>query len=273
MTGIVLRASRIGPSARNHLLTGPWTGRVVSRFAGGASLLLGPPPDAALISLQSVAAAFHPWGIEMGDAPDVLVGEPLVSSGGSLRFDRGLEVAWKGALVPALGIATLGLEARRQAVGILASLAPEIAEPDLLSPLETWQLGGAPEPLIGLIGRGPGSSPLGDDLLVGLLAGLATGADLAPAQQAVHQTLARVAWTDRTTIGSAQMLAAALDGRFPEPLCRLVNHLSRPLGGGRSTGTSLLAEKAEKLLRLGTSSGIGLLHGLLAGLKASLSPS
>lgn len=109
-----------------------------------------------------------------------------------------------------------------------------------------------------LVGAGPGTTPSGDDIIVGTLAGL--------------RTLGlRVAWIDlgrqleplmsRTTSTSRHYLRAAIDGRFGEHVHDLVHDISE-------------GESAEHILlrasTWGATSGTDLLAGLLATLIASL---
>jgi uncharacterized protein DUF2877 len=92
-----------------------------------------------------------------------------------------------------------------------------------------------------LVGRGPGLTPLGDDILMGYLAGRAlAGEDVA----AVAEDAAR-----RTTALSATLLRLAARGYLPEAAHRLLE-----------TGD------VEPLLRFGATSGRGIAVGLaLAG--------
>ena len=57
-----LVAARIGRCARMHLERGPFAGRVVSRFRGGANLLLERAATRALVVLQTDAVVFAQKG-------------------------------------------------------------------------------------------------------------------------------------------------------------------------------------------------------------------
>ena len=84
-----------------------------------------------------------------------------------------------------------------------------------------------PDRLRRLIGAGPGSTPAGDDVVVGVLAALrATGRDDAAA--AIGRASCRL--LDRTTSASRMYLSAAADGRFAER----VHELVRGLGDARA---------------------------------------
>lgn len=111
--------------------------------------------------------------------------------------------------------------------------------------------------LANLVGAGPGSTPAGDDVVVGLLAGLhvagGPAADRAAALVAdqVRPLLAR------TTRPSAHDLAAACDGRFAE----YVHHLA-----AAAAGRVPARDAVDRAARHGATSGLDLTHGLLAAL-------
>jgi hypothetical protein len=105
-------------------------------------------------------------------------------------------------------------------------------------------------PVAALLGRGPGLTPLGDDVLAGALvalvaAGSPTGARLA---EQVRQTAFR-----RTTFVSAALLWHAAQGEC-------VPELAAVLAGAPGAPAALL--------RVGASSGTGLAHGIRAARTA-----
>jgi hypothetical protein len=109
--------------------------------------------------------------------------------------------------------------------------------------------GRAPDPyVLRLLGRGPGLTPLGDDLLAGLLVTLR--ALRAPAVEPLARAV-RAHAPGRTTFVSAALLHHAARGEC-------VPELATFLDGG----------PVEALLRVGHTSGTGLAHGALAGLGA-----
>jgi hypothetical protein len=106
--------------------------------------------------------------------------------------------------------------------------------------------------LLALIGAGPGSTPAGDDVVVGVLAGLhATGRDRAAARIAGHlpDLLAR------TTSASRSYLSAAAEGRFAERVHLLVRGLEN---------RDAAVAAARSAARWGATSGIDLLAGIVA---------
>jgi hypothetical protein len=115
-----------------------------------------------------------------------------------------------------------------------------------------------------LIGRGPGLTPAGDDLVIGFLAGLfsSTGDDRARRSflESVCQTVAAAAAS--TADISRAYLTHAAAGWFAEPLVTLVRHI----GAGADRRTIDRATMAA--LRVGHTSGGAGVFGLLLGLAA-----
>ncbi len=114
----------------------------------------------------------------------------------------------------------------------------------------------AGEPLAGtvrrLVGAGPGSTPAGDDVVVGVLAALlATGRPDAAA--AISREAMRL--LDRTTSASRMYLSAAGDGRFAERVHELVLGLQ---------DASSAASAVRSARTWGATSGLDLLSGILA---------
>ena len=109
-----------------------------------------------------------------------------------------------------------------------------------------------------LIGAGPGTTPTGDDMLVGCLAALAV-LGRADAASALSRVIAPLLET--TTSTSRHYLEAAASGRFAEHVHDLV--------AGFAAGDS-----AERMLehanRWGATSGVDLLIGMTATLRADL---
>jgi len=111
-------------------------------------------------------------------------------------------------------------------------------------------------PLLRLIGAGPGSTPAGDDVVVGVLAALrATGRDGAAAAIARDA----VPLFDRTTSASRMYLSAAADGRFAERVHELVQGL------GSTTAARTAARSAAGW---GATSGLDLLSGIVAAVDS-----
>jgi hypothetical protein len=108
-------------------------------------------------------------------------------------------------------------------------------------------------PAVRLVGRGPGLTPLGDDVLVGALATLrALGVPAADRlDAAIHES--------QTTVLSTALLRHAARGEC-------VPELVAVLTGARDGRSDPL----DALLAVGHSSGTGMAHGVLAVLSAAL---
>jgi hypothetical protein len=102
-----------------------------------------------------------------------------------------------------------------------------------------------------LIGRGPGLTPEGDDVVAGVAAVVASGPWPEPLRQAWVGALLGVDLRRRTTALSATLLELAAAGMGPEPLQALV--------GGRM-------EALDRLLRVGHTSGRAYALGAGVGL-------
>jgi hypothetical protein len=116
-----------------------------------------------------------------------------------------------------------------------------------------------------LVGRGPGLTPDGDDLLAATIAsyrlmGSALGVTDAPRRvDAVFAELAELA-ADRTTALAAALLRHACAGNVAAPVAGMLLALS---GRGR------VATAAGGVLSIGHTSGLALLSGVVAGVEAA----
>jgi len=266
-------ALRIGGHAARPLSSGVLDGRVASTFQYGSLLEIDSGAGPVLISLQTPEAAFHPWAVEVEGVPAAPVKTPVAGGPERIRWgDVTIELA--GARIEPLEIEpyTAGqarvardraslLEANAFGSGEHGPMAP--FEAAILRILSEWATFADPEAMAKLIGLGDGSTPAGDDILVGVLAGLRLGLRAsAPNELARLEPVLR-SDLDRTTLGSAQMLEAALDGAFPEPLLRLVHAIGDPKSGSEG-----ILSEARSVRRLGASSG----HAMLLGLHHALRP-
>ena len=116
----------------------------------------------------------------------------------------------------------------------------------------------------GLLGRGQGLTPSGDDLVAGFLVTLRThGTD--PGLHAFTEQLA--AWVDQRAPASTTALSAALLGHAGrgQALDEVVDLLDAVAGRAGPVGPRL-----ERLLAVGHQSGRDLAHGVAAGLGVTL---
>jgi hypothetical protein len=111
-------------------------------------------------------------------------------------------------------------------------------------------------PLQRLIGAGPGSTPAGDDVVVGVLAAL-----LATSRDTAANAIGSAVLTllERTTSSSRLYLSAAADGRFAERVHELVKGLEGPAEASRAKRSAA---------GWGATSGLDLLSGILAAVDS-----
>jgi hypothetical protein len=208
-------------------------------------------PDAALTAALEGATSWSP-------AMPLL---PLMSPDArACRAAAALQLA--APVVPRIGLAPLlpALAGQPQAARdtLAARIGPSLAE--LLESLAANDPVRAAAHARTLVGLGPGATPSGDDLLVGLLAGLA--AICHPLAEALASRIAGHA-QGRTTALSEQFLADAGHLRFSERAQRTT--VAILTGGPEELGDAI-----EATLAWGASSGADLLAGILIGIGADL---
>jgi hypothetical protein len=122
-----------------------------------------------------------------------------------------------------------------------------------------------------LIGAGPGATPAGDDVLVGVLAALhalSTGVSTDETQTDASTAVVALAQLSqdirsslhRTTRPSAHDLAAACDGRFGDHVHIMLGALTDP---------RKLPDAVRLAATWGATSGHDIFHGLIAGLSTT----
>jgi hypothetical protein len=199
----------------------------------------------ALVCFQSPSVPLHPWAL-VADLPweEVEEGTPVTASSGQLIVGQFVLPLTEAEVVdlafhpPEHPVSPEELQAR---VDLIEQLLAETPDPfegrfdrafvrDRDRILAQWQETGDPAALLDLVGRGPGTTPAGDDTLIGLLAGLEVLAATSPALglrllRATRNMLG--APLERpTSLLSAQLLASATAGRFSEPLLELQKALA-----------------------------------------------
>jgi hypothetical protein len=214
------------------------TGRVAGVHSGGVYVLLDDedvlvlePADGVglpcAVRLGTDAAGTALRGVRRGDR--VRLHDGVIAVGGrSVRVTR-----WEAARRPRAGLAP----------GRVAALVAALAAYDAPVPVDL--------PVAELVGRGPGLTPAGDDVVAGLLVGLHHHPRLrAPVVAEVNRVL------HRTGGLSAALLRSAVDGRHVPALLRLADHVAGHGAEGDLEG--LLGA----LVRVGHSSGTALATGL-----------
>ena len=262
-------ATRIGGHAYRYLTARPRTGRVVSSFSGGINLLF--EKGEAFVPVQTASVALHPWAIEIpGEPLRFAEGTPVrVRSGEFLAGDT--YIVFSTAQVEELSLPRFSAHEAviaRHNLPILARFGEEARKAHPPDPFQTeidailvrWHESGDPRMLFDLIGLGAGATPSGDDVLVGLLAGLSLlkGEDSKCEEVLTHLHVV-ISDTARshTPLPSAQMLLAACEGAFPEPLLTLLEHLA-----SSNTLHSVIIERSARVAELGHHSGLAIILGL-----------
>lgn len=267
----LIRATRIGGHAHRYLTARSRRGRVVSSFSGGINLLF--EGGEAFVSVQSTSVPLPPWAIEVP-------GEPLrFAEGTSVRSKErelsieGMRIVLSTAEVEELSLprfsAHEALIAQRN-FPILGNFVEEAHEthasdpfqPEIDSILARWHESSDPVVLLDLIGLGAGSTPSGDDILVGIIAAMFLfehAADQARGALAQLSTGIQDTVRARTPLPSAQMLLAACDRSFPKPILALLKSLT-----SEDAYEDDLVEKADRVFQLGHHSGLAMLLGMKA---------
>ena len=183
----------------------PLAGHVVSTFRHGLNIVFDEEMACAWVSVQTPAVPFHPWAVEVPAIPGgVVVGTPIqtvdstlilglrsphapvppTADHGPQTTDMLLAIHMPHATCHELRIAPYSPEEAERALShlpLLERLLEEEAarrpadpfQPQIDAILERWRATGDPTVLAYLVGLGIGSTPSGDDLIVGLAAGLA----------------------------------------------------------------------------------------------------
>jgi len=273
-------AQRIGGHAYRYFATASRTGRVASRFRDGLNILFEDGTAPTLVSIQTPKVPLHPWGMEVVALGERIAIDDVVTVSPEALHLASSHVAWRQAVPHDLRITPYDRAQRRRMLEAIPAL--EVCRSEALSDrsdpfqsridsaLAGWRTTGEVCILPALIGLGSGSTPAGDDVLVGLLAGwtaLERAEEHAAGDLAVlRPVLSEMTFRRRTSAAAAQMLGAALDGAFPEPLRDLVALL------GVETATDAeIRDVAASLTGLGATSGRMMLHGLLAAFGSSSS--
>jgi len=263
-----MNASRAGPFAAEALI-GDRRGFVVSVHARAVNLLLD---DGPLVALLPGKPPLHPWAVAVPvtrrDLARVAGGAPVrvadgVIEAGALRIElAGLEVVdlrlrHRLRAVPAAGLRALARHAAAQTAG-------GRFEPALAAALERFRAGGAVRDLAKLVGLGEGLTPSGDDILVGVLAGLDASREVSDDAAALRTKLRAELerGTSRTTRLAAQMLDAAAAGFYAEPVLGVLETLAVPKPGAKALERAVAA-----LLAIGHRSGGDTLRGISAALE------
>lgn len=286
-----LRAARIGDHAANVLTSCRRGGTVVSSFRCGITARFGDGDGTALLAIQTAAVAFHPWAVEVEvvSSPGrvstpIIEPEPAHSATRRARaipdrivlHEKTRDVELRSAMA---AITSLRIDAFDAAQAELArAVAPRLleiirrpiaeAEPacgsidEPITPiLARWRRLDDPEILFDLVGLGCGATPSGDDVLVGLLASLTAWEQRSFQARSLLKRLRAdlpAIAAKQTALLSKQMLVAACERAFAEPLVQLIEASASP-------ACPILEEAVRRITALGHTSGARLLQGFMLG--------
>lgn len=263
-------------AALELVLVGPPRPATVIASTPHATYLEIADPDATIICLASSAAVRVPCALVLESKalpPQLPTGTPATVGGGHVSIrtddeDLGFRVHrwWRPPRPRGLGTvppARLATAVRWLTGRVADPLDPggRSAVAELVAALAAGQ---APDEPVGqLLGRGPGLTPTGDDVLAGAL--VALHAFGSPAAAPLGHAVLSMAPAATTTV-SAALLRHAVDGRCIPQLADLL----AAIGGATphptvvaDPGAETLPRAAGALLAVGNCSGAGLLHGVL----------
>jgi hypothetical protein len=267
-----MSARRAGPFAAEALI-GERRGVVGSVHARAVNLLLD---DGPLVALLPAESPLHPWAVAV-----LLPVRDLarITEGALVRVSHGVVEAGP-ARIELAGLEVVDLRLRRRLRALPAAAralsrragAPPPAgpfEPALAAALERFQSSGEIRGLAALVGLGEGLTPSGDDVLVGMLAGLDAALEVSGDAAALRQGLCAELerGTSRTTRLAAQMLDAAAAGFYAEPVLGLLQNLALPKPAAKT-----LDQAVADLLAVGHRSGADTLRGIGAALGRVAGP-
>jgi hypothetical protein len=225
---------------------------------------------------QTRAVPLHPWAIEIaGEAFLVAEGTPVRAEAGELSVGN-THVLLSGAQSEDLRLPRFSAEGVAIAQRNLPTLArllnearkmhpPDPFQQEIEAILARWHESRDPGILLDLIGLGAGSTPSGDDVLVGILAGISIleDGDFRSEECLTHlRTGIKDAARGRTPLPSAQMLLAACEQSFGEPILEFIEEITLS-----TTSEDSLLEKIRSVYQLGHHSGHSILLGLLISLR------
>ncbi|MFS9381763.1 DUF2877 domain-containing protein [Citrobacter sp. ANG330] len=233
-----------------RLPDGEWT--LHSRFSQAINFSHA---NGELLTLYRYGKGLGPTGVLLSRTQfSCLTAVSQLYKTGSLLSGQGLTLRPQRSLrlqLNPIAIAPLDLSSCSQQTGLGSLLNQPLTTldcyQDIIAGLERWKSGVAPD-WRWLIGRGPGLTPSGDDMLTGMLAvfiavGMPVQLFLPPADQ-----LARL-----TTSVSCSYLNSARVGEFSTPVLGVM----RSLQSGRDAGRAL-----RRLLTVGHTSGADTVLGI-----------
>lgn len=260
---------RAGPLAARALAR-EVRGTVVSTHARAANLLLD---DGSLVAVLLAGSPIHPWALATPFEPSLLQEGAPVRASGKVLAAGPLRIGLDGLVVVELRLDHRPLQVPTDAAMHLVRFSESLAGQDafdrsLAAALRGFSDGADPHELASLVGLGAGLTPSGDDALVGALAALDVISECGPVAPLLRQALVEalpVPLELSTTRVSAQMLRAAIEGLYAEPVLALLHALARD-----DASPASVERAAEALSRLGHRSGRDTLLGVAAALSRAI---
>lgn len=189
-------------------------------------------------------------------------GVVIASTPETVVFDTALPVASGNNLAASAGELVAHLARTRARTGLGADWLVLIADPTLTSALESLVGGRADGAVIHWLGRGPGLTPCGDDVLVGMVAALQFVGVVDSSGLARLRELIEIAGSRLTTDISAEYLHYACRGMVAGVVRDLLVALDR---------SSMVAalDAVEQLSRYGHTSGMDCVLGMILALVSA----
>jgi hypothetical protein len=242
--------------------------RVLGQVAGSprSATVLHAGPDAVYLDLEgtctgvlAAGAVQVPCGIgtSLPTLPVVAQGSEATVGNGAVTLP-GLEVHVTEIVDTTVPVLPRAVASR--AADLLRGFAPRATEEVLDLPRDAVDglRRGDPAAVRPLLGRGPGLTPVGDDVLGGWLATAVASRHCGLDE--VRRTVALSA-TERTTTLSATLLACAAHGE-------VVPELRNLLAGLATDDAAHVRRSVDRLLGIGDTSGAGLLLGTVCALES-----
>lgn len=186
----------------------------------------------------------------------------IVSTPATVLFDTALPAASGDDLDAAAGELVAHLERTRARTGLGEDWTALTHDPDLVGAAESLIGGRADEAVIHWVGRGPGLTPSGDDVLVGMVAALWFAGVVDRARLGPLRAVIEGAGGSLTTDVSAEYLRYACRGMVTGPVRDLLVFLDR-------SDTTAVLDAVDRLSSFGHTSGTDCVLGVVVALVSA----
>lgn len=254
-----MKINALAAAGLDHLADGEW--RLHSRFRQAINFV---QPGGQLLTLYRYGKGLGPAGVLLSsrDFDRCLSFQRIEKQGGRLNTRR-VSIESRRELCLKAGRRTLwcpnidALPGMTGLCGPLCSLNLQLLDcRSLVSGLRGWYRGESIDWSV-LIGKGPGLTPSGDDMLIGAMAVLASTGLLMPAKVATFLPPANQL-ASLTTSVSCRYLDSAREGVFSTPVLRVLYHMNP----ARNPYPAI-----QRLLSVGHTSGADILSGMIVALE------